>query len=162
MSKLIITPLIELKNTNIIKSKEIINICGNEHQICKISFSLISENNLNESSIEIVNLSKKKYNIIKNIYDGTKKNKITIGRHKDCDFPFPKDKSFSRCQTTFEFDEGLKKWTIIDGKSGKLSTNGTWLFGTHSFLIKDEMIAEILNCQIKITEIKNPPNNDEE
>ena len=39
--------------TIFIKSKEIINICGNEHQICKISFSLISENNLNESSIEI-------------------------------------------------------------------------------------------------------------
>ena len=39
--------------TIFIKTKEIINICGNEHQICKISFSLISENNLNESSIEI-------------------------------------------------------------------------------------------------------------
>ena len=140
------------KNKYILNQKELI-LTGN------VIFQVTP---VNESSIEIINLSKRKYNIVKNIYDGNKKNKITIGRHKDCDFPFPKDKSFSRCQTTFEFDEGLKKWTIIDGKSDKLSTNGTWIFGTHSFLIKDEMIAEILNCQIKITEIKNPPNNDEE
>ena len=137
------------KNKYILNQKELI-LTGN------VIFQVTP---VNESSIEIVNLSKKRYNIIKNIYDGTKKSKITIGRHKDCDFPFPKDKSFSRCQTTFEFDGGLKKWTIIDGKSDKLSTNGTWIFGTHSFLIKDEMIAEILNSQIKITEIKNPTNN---
>ena len=137
------------KNKYILNQKELI-LTGN------VIFQVTP---LNESSIEIVNLSKKRYNIIKNIYDGTKKSKITIGRHKDCDFPFPKDKSFSRCQTTFEFDGGLKKWTIIDGKSDKLSTNGTWIFGTHSFLIKDEMIAEILNSQIKITEIKNSINN---
>ena len=140
------------KNKYILNQKELI-LTGN------VIFQVTP---VNESSIEIVNLSKKRYNAIRNIYDGTKKNKITIGRHKDCDFPFPKDKSFSRYQTTFEFDEGLKKWTIIDGKKDKLSTNGTWIFGTHSFLIKDEMIAEILNSQIKITEIKNVPNDNKE
>ena len=32
---------------------------------------------------------------------------------------------------------------------------GTWIFGTHSFLIKKEMIVEILNSKIKIKEKKN-------
>ena len=43
----------------------------------------------------------------------------------------------------------------MDGYQNKSSTNGTWIFGTHSFLIKDEMIVEILNCQVKILEIRN-------
>lgn len=70
-------------------------------------------------------------------------------------FLFPKDKSFSRFQTTFEYDDIKKEWSIIDGKEKKSSTNGTWIFGTHSFIIKNEMIVEILNSKIKIKEIKN-------
>ena len=111
---------------------------------------------IKESSIEVMNLSKRKYNICnKHIFDGNIKKKFTIGRQKDCDFSFPKDKCFSRCQTTFEFDKEINKWTIIDGNNKKASTNGSWIFGTHSFLIKGEMIVEILNCQIRIIEVKS-------
>ena len=108
--------------------------------------------------IEIINLSKNNHNN-KYIVDGFNKKVITIGRNKDCDFSFPKDKSFSRYQTTFEFNEETKKWSIIDGYKDKGSTNGTWIFGVHSFLIKDEMIVEILNRKIKIKEIKDPNSN---
>ena len=74
---------------------------------------------------------------------------------KNVIFFFVKDKSFSRYQTSFEFDENTKEWSIIDGKDNKGSTNGTWIFGTHSFLIKKEMIVEILNSKIRIKEINN-------
>ena len=53
-----------------------------------------------------------------------------------------------------------KEWTVIDGKENKCSTNGTWIFGTHSFLIKKEMMVEILNSKIIIKEINNDKNNE--
>ena len=84
----------------------------------------------------------------------------SLGRSKDCNFSFPKDKSFSRFQTTFEYDDIKKEWSIIDGMEKKSSTNGTWIFGTHSFIIKNEMIVEILNSKIKIKEIKNEIKNE--
>ncbi len=63
-------------------------------------------------------------------------------------FLFLKDKSFSRIQTTFLFDDDKKEWIIIDGSKTKSSTNGTWIFGTHSFEIKDQLMVEILNSKI--------------
>ena len=136
------------KNKFIINQKELI-LTGNK------IFQITPKE---DSSIEIINLSKNNYYNDNNKYiiDGFNKKIITIGRNKDCDFSFPKDKNFSRYQTTFEFDEETKKWSIIDGYKDKGSTNGTWIFGIHSFLIKNEMIVEILNCQIKIIELKNP------
>ena len=131
------------KNKFILNQKELI-LTGN----------IIFQVKVNDNFIEITNLSKNPNNN-KYIIDGFNKKIITIGRHKDCDFSFPKDKRFSRYQTTIEFNEETKKWSIIDGYNDKESTNGTWIFGTHSFLIKDEMIVEILNCQIKIIEIKS-------
>lgn len=111
---------------------------------------------LDNNCIEIINLTKKKNNPVrKQIFDGLNRKTVTIGRHKECDFSFPRDKSFSRYQTTFEFNEFTKQWTIIDGTKNKSSTNGTWVFGTHSFKIKENMIVEILNSRIKITQIKN-------
>ena len=132
---------IKLRNKNkyVIKQKEIISAGSIIFQITPI----------NDNEIEIINLTNKKY---RKIFDGNKKKLVTIGRHKECDFSFPKDKSFSRYQTCFEFDEEKKEWTVIDGKD-KDSTNGTWIFGTHSFLIKDEMFIEVLNSKIKIKEI---------
>ena len=113
-------------------------------------------NPIGNNNLEIINLSCKKSSPnYKQTFDGYNKKVVTIGRHKECDFFFPKDKSFSRYQTSFEFDENKKEWYIIDGKDNKGSTNGTWIFGTHSFLIKNEMIVEILNSKIKIKEIKN-------
>ena len=133
---------IKLRNKNkyIIKQKEIISAGSIIFQI----------NPINSNELEIVNLTNKK-NV--KIFDGNKQKLVTIGRHKECDFSFPKDKSFSRYQTCFEYDENKKEWSIIDGKD-KDSTNGTWIFGTHSFLIKDEMIIEVLNCKIVIKEIQ--------
>ena len=133
------------KNKYILNQKELI-LTGN------IIFQLTP---VKDNCIEIINLSKNSNN--KSMIDGFNKKIITIGRNKECDFAFPKDKNFSRFQTTIEFDEEKKQWSIFDGNKEKESTNGTWIFGTHSFLIKNEMIVEILNCQIKILEIKNHP-----
>ena len=140
---------VRLKNENklILKQKELISAGDTIFQITPL------ENN----DLEIIHLSKKKTlnNFNKQTFNGAKKKIVTLGRSKDCDFPFPRDKSFSRFQTSFEFNEDKKQWAIIDGKDNKSSTNGTWVFGTHSFLIKNEMIVEILNSKIKIREIKN-------
>ena len=117
---------------------------------------------LDNNCLEVINLSNKKYSNYRRVFDGFSKKIITIGRHKDCDFFFPRDKSFSRYQTTFEFDENIKEWSVVDGKDGKGSTNGTWIFGIHSFLIKNEMVAEILNSKIKITEKKRSNKEEDE
>ena len=117
---------------------------------------------LDNNCLEIINLTNKKYSNYRRVFDGFSKKLITIGRHKDCDFFFPRDKSFSRYQTTFEFDENIKEWSVVDGKDSKGSTNGTWIFGIHSFLIQKEMVVEILNSKIKITEIKSDNKEEDE
>ncbi len=139
---------IKLANNNklALKQKELISAGSIIFQV----------NPIGNNCLEIINLSIRKHSPnYKQIFDGYNKKVVTIGRHKECDFFFPKDKSFSRYQTSFEFDENKKEWNIIDGKDNKGSTNGTWIFGTHSFLIKNEMIVEILNSNIRIREIKN-------
>ena len=109
-----------------------------------------------ENNLEIVNVSKKELSINpKQTFYPSSKKEVTIGRNKDCDFAFPKDKSFSRIQTTFKYDEENKNWEIIDGSTAKSSTNGTWVFGTHSFPIKNEMTIEVMSSIIKITQKSN-------
>ena len=126
-----------------LKQKEIISAGNIIFQITPI------ENN----NLEIVNLSKQSLSMIpKQTFNASSKKEVTIGRNKDCDFPFPNNKSFSRIQTTFEFDEENHEWVIIDGSRTKSSTNGTWVFCTHSFTIKDKMIVEVLNNRIQINE----------
>jgi hypothetical protein len=133
---------IKLRNKNKypLKQKEIISAGSVIFQVNPI---------INSNELEIINLTYKKNS---KIFDGNKQKLVTIGRHKECDFSFPRDKSFSRYQTSFEYDENKKEWSIIDGKD-KDSTNGTWIFGTHSFLIKEEMAIEVLNSKIIIKEI---------
>ena len=133
---------IKLRNKNKypLKQKEIISAGSVIFQVNPI---------INGNELELINLTYKKNS---KIFDGNKQKLVTIGRHKECDFSFPRDKSFSRYQTSFEYDENKKEWSIIDGKD-KDSTNGTWIFGTHSFLIKDEMTIEVLNSKIIIKEI---------
>ena len=133
---------IKLRNKNKypLKQKEIISAGSVIFQVNPI---------INTNELEIINLTYKKNS---KIFDGNKQKLVTIGRHKECDFSFPRDKSFSRYQTSFEYDENKKEWSIIDGKD-KDSTNGTWIFGTHSFLIKDEITIEVLNSKIIIKEI---------
>ena len=145
---------IKLSNESkyILKRKELISAGNIIFQVTPL------ENNC----LEIINLTNKKYSNFRRVFDGFSKKIITIGRHKDCDFFFPRDKSFSRYQTTFEFDENIKEWSVVDGKDNKGSTNGTWIFGIHSFLIQKEMVVEILNSKIKITEIKSDNKEEDE
>ena len=145
---------IKLKNDEkyIIKQKELIS-AGD------IIFQVIP---MNDNFLEIIHLERKKKNNKNNnqIFEGKKNKVVQLGRSKDCDFFFPKDKSFSRIQTTFQFDDDKKEWTVIDGNENKSSTNGTWIFATHSFLIKNEMTVEVLNSKIIIKEIKNDNKNE--
>lgn len=129
-----------------LKQKEIISAGNLLFQISPV------DNNC----LEIVNLSKKDDNQVqKHLFDPTKIKEVTIGRGNNCNFSFQKDKSFSRVQTSFVYDETKNEWTIIDGSVTKSSTNGTWVFGTHSFEIKDQMIAEILTSKVKFSFLKN-------
>ena len=108
---------------------------------------------LENNNLEIVNLSKQNLSLIpKQTFNASSKKEVTIGRHKDCDFAFPNNKSFSRIQTTIEFDEENQEWIIIDGSRTKSSTNGTWVYCNHSFPIKDKMIIQVLNNRIQINE----------
>ena len=126
-----------------IKKKELI-IAGNiVFQVCPIS----------NNKLEVINLTKgNESSQPKQTFDASSKKEVTIGRSKDCDFSFPGNKSFSRTQTTFEYNEETKEWEIIDGSKVKSSTNGTWVFCTHSFPIKNNMTIEIMNYRLQITE----------
>ena len=126
-----------------IKQKELI-VAGN----VIFQVSPVDNNNL-----EISNLSKDNASSMpKQTFNASSKKEVTIGRNKDCDFSFHGNKSFSRIHTTFEYDEENKEWVIIDGSKTKSSTNGTWVLCAHSFLIKNEMIIEIMNHRLQIKE----------
>ncbi len=125
-----------------IKQKEIISAGNVIFQVTPV------ENN----QIEITNISRKEDSIEhKQIFECDINRDITIGRDKNCDFSFVKEKSFSRIQTSFSFDKKNKYWVISDGSKVKSSTNGTWVFGIHSFEIMDEMLVEILTSKIKFS-----------
>ena len=126
-----------------LKQKEIISAGNIFFQVTPV------ENN----HLEIVNLSKQSLSLVpKQTFDASSKKEVTIGRNKDCDFSFPNNKAFSRTQTTFEYDEENQEWIIMDGSRVRSSTNGTWVFCTHSFVIKDKMIVEVMNNIIQISE----------
>ena len=129
-----------------LKQKEIISAGNSIFEVTPI------ENN----KIEVVNLSQSES---KKVFDPNNNKEVTIGRDKKCILSFPSNKSFSRCQTTISFDENKKEWNIIDGSKTKSSTNGTWVFGTHSFPISDQMTIEILNSKIVFTVRRQNNNN---
>jgi hypothetical protein len=111
---------------------------------------------LENNKIEIGNLSRKEGNDNHKLtFDPLTVKEVTIGRDSKCTFAFPKDKSFSRCHTTFTWDDGERLWKIIDGSKNKSSTNGTWVFGTHSFQIQDQMVVEILTSKIRFSVMQN-------
>ncbi|MCQ2821564.1 MAG: FHA domain-containing protein [archaeon] len=125
-----------------LKQKEIISCADTTFQVKPL------ENNF----LEVINLSAKNESNpegIKKIFDPNEKKEVTIGRDVKCDFSFNKDKSFSRTQTSFIYDDIKKEWTIMDGSPTKKSTNGTWVFGTHSFPICNQMICQILSSMIQ-------------
>ena len=104
-------------------------------------------------NLEISNLSQENISSVqKQIFNAANKKEVTIGRAKTCDFAFPDNKSFSRIQTTFEYDEENKEWLIIDGSKIKSSTNGTWILCTHSFQIKNVATIDIKGQRLQITE----------
>ena len=129
------------------------NLPLKQREIFSAGNIIFQANPIENNNLEITNLSKQELSMIpKQIFNASSKKEVTIGRNKDCDFSFPGNKSFSRIQTTFEFDEENQVWIIKDGSKTKSSTNGTWVFCTHSFPIKDKMIIEILNNRIQISE----------
>ena len=128
-----------------LKQKEIISAGNSIFEVTPI------ENN----KIEVVNLSQSES---KKVFDPNNNKEVTIGRDKKCILSFPGNKSFSRCQATISFDENKKEWNIIDGSKTKSSTNGTWIFGTHSFPIVDQLIIEILTSKIIFTARKQNKN----
>ena len=126
-----------------LKQKEIISAGNIFFQITPL------ENN----NLEIVNLSKQNLSLTpKQTFNASSKKEVTIGRNKDCDFSFHNNKSFSRIQTTFEFDEENQEWVIIDGSRTKSSTNGTWVFCTHKYPIKDKMVVKVFDNYVQIHE----------
>ena len=139
-----------------IKLKNEKKLVFNQKELISAGDAIFQITPLENNYLEIIHLEKKYGNnqINKKTFDGIKNKRITLGRNKECDFSFPRNKSFSRYQATFIYDENKKEWSIIDGVENKSSTNGTWIFGTHSFIIKEEMLVEILNSKILIKEIK--------
>lgn len=131
---------VKLSNSNNlpIKQKEILSIGNTLFQI--------SSSNSNKT-LEIVNLNKKE----SNSFDKESVKEITIGRDVNSTIAFPKDKSISKIQTTIYYDDTSNNWVIVDGSKVKSSSNGTWVFGFHSFPISDQMIVEVLDMRIKFT-----------
>ena len=114
----------------------------------KLLFIKLNENyNLPLKEKEILTVGNFIFQI--NIIEDNKSKEISIGRDKSCIIRFPNDKSLSRNQTTFYYNDFKKEWVIYDGNKSKKSTNGTWVFGTHSFIVKKYMIVEILNSKLK-------------
>ena len=93
----------------------------------------------------------------KRFFSGYNTPHITIGRNEECTYCFKNDKSYSRIQTTISYED--EHWVIRDGSKEKPSTNGTWVFGLHSFVIKNDMVVEVLNAKIRFMLINNDTNN---
>ena len=111
---------------------------------------------LENNALEIGNLSHNDNNELQTqTFNSQTIREVTIGRDLKCNFAFPKDKSFSKIHTTFSWDENEKIWKIIDGTKNKSSTNGTWVFGTHSFEIQDQMVVEILASRVRFSVMHN-------
>lgn len=103
---------------------------------------------INENNLEITDLSNNKE---KRVFTSESEGAITIGRNAKCTYAFANNKHFSRIQTSIVYNKQSNQWTIIDGSEEKPSTNGTWVFGTHSFLIKNKMTIEILSSKFHLS-----------
>lgn len=99
-------------------------------------------------TIEIIDLSDTKS---KKKFSPESTDIITIGRDAKCTYSYPNNKHFSRIQTSILYNNVNNQWTIIDGTEEKASTNGTWVFGTHSFIIKDKTMIEILSSKFRLS-----------
>ena len=125
----------------VLKQKEIISIGNTLLQLTPL-----------EECLEVYFITKTEEENIKDtdmkrIYDPKEISIITLGRDDNCTYVFKNDKSFSRIQTTIIYENG--NWVVKDGSSIKGSTNGTWVFGIHSFEIKSGMTVEILTSKLR-------------
>jgi hypothetical protein len=66
---------------------------------------------------------------------------------------YPGDKSFSKIQATLIYDSEKKIWKLKDG-ADKPSTNGCWVYATHSFEIVDSSIFQFGNSKFRLTMVK--------
>ena len=129
------------------------DIILHRREIISIGNSIFQFTPLDEDNLEINILATKDSSInntfmeTKRFFDKKHTQMITIGRDSKCTYSFKNDKSYSRIQTTITYENG--KWVIRDGSGVRESTNGTWVFGLHSFVIKNNMIVEILSTKIK-------------
>lgn len=118
-------------------------------------------NPLPEGKLEIHNLGSQNDKntenkaVVKYSFDMKANKQVTIGRDETCSISFPRDRSFSRVHTSFIYDITSNCWKIKDGAYEKSSTNGTWIYATHSYEINDNMTIKIENSKFKITLHKN-------
>ncbi len=132
-----------------------------EYVINKKEIVLLSETYFqltphSDGRLEIQNLgsSNKDDNSSKTIFDPSEYSSVSIGRDKKCTMPYPNDKSFSKVQTTLKFDSSKNLWKLKDGTADKPSTNGCWIYATHSFEITDLTIFQFGNSKFRITVVK--------
>lgn len=128
-------------NTLILKKKEILSIGNSIIQITPLPANCIEIYILTNSNNDQNNI------VTKRIFDKDNITEITIGRDSQCTYAFVNDKSFSRLNTRIVYEND--NWIIKDGSPERSSKNGTWVFGLHSFPIKDGMLAEILNSKLR-------------
>ena len=99
-----------------IKLNENYNLPLKEKEILTAGNFIFQINLLEDNKIEIINLSRIDFSEQnKQIFDPNTCKEISIGRDKNCIIRFPNDKSLSRNQTTFYYNDYKKEWVIYDG-----------------------------------------------
>jgi len=87
---------------------------------------------------------------VKFIFELSEFNIVTIGRDPKCSIAFPGDQAFSKIHTTFLYDNFAKCWKMKDGSVDKSSTNGTWVYATHSYEIRDNFCMKIGDSKLRL------------
>jgi hypothetical protein len=86
----------------------------------------------------------------KYLFDSNENDCVTIGRETKCTISFPNDKSFSKVHTTISYIPNKNYWLLKDGDNDKPSTNGTWIYASHSYEINDNTIFQFGNSNFII------------
>jgi len=108
---------------------------------------IVKKSSKSSSNEEYIVILFRKYS-----FDGDSIDVIKVGRDTSCNISYKDDNSFSRihCCFIFEGSEGLWKLINGDGK-GKVSSNGTWIFASHSYEIQNNTVFKIDKSTIKIS-----------
>jgi hypothetical protein len=127
---------IRINNTNPIPviKKEIILLNDIYFQLVPYPDGKLEMFNLGQASAQ----DKRKEGEVITKYSFEKTDKqITIGRDSRCTVAFTNDKSFSKINSILIYDSDKNTWTLKDGDGERSSTNGTWLYASHSYEIHD-------------------------